>query len=575
MHSVKTAEPARRGRPTRNAARGGASRLPWKALVKERNRIIDKMASATSLTESLDAIAGMIEKLAPPALCSILLLEPDGKHLRHGAGPSLPEEYSRAINGLEIGPSVGSCGTAAYRKKPVIVSDIAADPLWEGPRAFAMSFGLRACWSMPIVSDNGTVLGTIAMYYRAPRKPSARDFGLLQPGASLVRLALGQHRKEEELRAAEARSRLAAEAADLGTYDIDLLSGTITWSPRFKAIFGFGPEIVPSHEAMIGRIHPEDRPRFDQSFEEWIGSGRREARSNEYRILRADNGDERLVALPGRVLLNAQGTPSRATGVCMDITERRIAEQKQRDAQQKIHDLQKMEALGQLAGGLAHDLNNTLMPILGLSQLALQEMSPLDPLREHLTLIHRSGERARDLVNQILTFSRNEEIARGPVMLKALIAESVPLFRATVPATLKIEVRTDGEVAIWANRGQIDQVLTNLLTNAAQAIGMRPGTIRIELGVAAHGNMARLAVIDDGPGIAASVQQRLFEPFFTTKPIGEGTGLGLAVAHGIVTSHGGRIDVSSGLGAGATFAAYFPLLKHTEAANSAELPQPA
>lgn len=549
--------------------------MPWKALVAERSKIIDLMASATSLTESLIAIARMIEKLAPPALCSVLLLEPDGKHLRHGAGPSLPEEYSRAINGLEIGPSVGSCGTAAYRKKPVIVSDIATDPLWEGPRAFALSFGLRACWSMPIISDAGTVLGTIAMYYRAPRKPSARDFGLLQPGAALVRLALAQHRKEEELRAAEARSRLAAEAADLGTYDIDLISGKMNWSPRFKAIFGFNDEIVPSHEMLGARIHPEDRPRFQHAFEEWIGSGQREPRSNEYRMLRADDGVERLVALPGRILVNAQGAPSRATGVCMDVTEQRIAERKQHDAQRQIHELQKMEALGQLAGGLAHDLNNTLMPILGLSQLAVQQMSPLDPLREHLTLIHRSGARARDLVNQILTFSRKEEIARGPVTLKAVIEESVPLIRATIPSTAAIDVRIGGDVAIWANRGQIDQVLTNLLTNAAQAIGTRPGTIRIELGVAAGENMAQLAVIDNGPGIASNVQQRLFEPFFTTKPIGEGTGLGLAVAHGIVTSHGGRIEVLSSLGKGATFTVYLPLLKHAEAVIVDAVPQPA
>jgi signal transduction histidine kinase len=562
-------------RPTTTAPRRSAGKLPWKALVEERNKIIALMASATSLSETLNAIAAMIEKLAPPALCSILLLEPDGKHLRHGAGPSLPEEYSRAINGLEIGPSVGSCGTAVYRKKPVIVSDIVTDPLWEGPRAFALSFGLRACWSMPVISDAGTVLGTIAMYYRAPRKPSKRDFGLLQPGASLVRLALAQHRKEEELRAAEARSRLAAEAADLGTYDIDLISAKISWSPRYKAIFGFEPTVEPSHELLVARIHPDDRARFEHSFAEWIGSGQREPRSNEYRILRADNEVERLVALPGRILVNAQGVASRATGVCMDMTEQRKAERKQHEAQQQIHELQKMEALGQLAGGLAHDLNNTLMPILGLSQLALQQISPLDPLREHLTLIHRSGARARDLVNQILTFSRKGEIARGPVTLKGLIEESVSLIRATIPRPISIVMRIDSDVAIWANHGQIDQVLTNLLTNAVQAIGSRPGTIRIELGVATGENMARLSVVDDGPGIAPNVQQRLFEPFFTTKPIGEGTGLGLAVAHGIVTSHGGRIEVSSSLGKGATFTIYLPLLKLAETEPSSAMPQPA
>jgi PAS domain S-box-containing protein len=547
-------------------------RMPWKDLLEARGEIIDLMAAGTSLKDTLTAIASTVERLAPPAMCSVLLLQPDGKHLRHGAGPSLPEEYNRAINDLEIGPSVGSCGTAAFRKTPVIVSDIATDPLWEGPREFALSFGLRACWSMPIISHAGTVLGTIAMYYRAPREPSDRDFGLLAPSAGLVRLALAQHRKEEELRAAEARTRIAAEAADLGTYDIDLITQSVNWSPRFKELLGVAESFEPLLNSLPAIIHPDDRARFLAGFQQWSGGdGDREARGNEFRIVRASDGAERLLELRGRVLFSAQDTPARAIGVAADVTDKHAAERHRLETEQKIHQMQKMEAVGQLAGGIAHDLNNTLMPILGLSKLAMQEISPLDPLGEHLALIHRSGERARDLVNQILTFSRKEEIARGPVALAAMIAESVPLLRATIPATVTLETRIDGNPTIWANRGQIDQVLTNLVTNAAQAIGNAMGSILIELDSDAATKMARLAVIDTGPGIAPSAQSRLFEPFFTTKRIGEGTGLGLAVAHGIVTNHGGRIDVSSRLGEGAKFQVYLPLFKHAETAPAAHL----
>jgi PAS domain S-box-containing protein len=552
------------------AGRGG--HLPWKALLDERSKIIDLMAAGSTLPDTLTAIARMVEKLAPPALCSVLLLQPDGKHLRHGAGPSLPEAYNRAIDDLEIGPSVGSCGTAAYRRTPVIVSDIATDPLWEGPREFALSFGLRACWSMPIIRDDGTVLGTIALYYRETRKPSARDFGLLNPSAGLVRLALAQNRKEDELRASEARSRIAAEAADLGTYDIDLTSEKVNWSARFKEILGVANAFEPTLDSLPSIIHPADRARFLAGFQHWTdgGGGVRESRLNEFRIVRADDGAERLIELAGRVLLDGHGAASRAIGVCADITDKRASERHRRETEQKLHQMQKMEALGQLAGGIAHDLNNTLMPILGLSKLAMQEISPLDPLGEHLALIHRSGERARDLVNQILTFSRKEEIARGQVDLAAMIAESAPLLRTTIPAAIKLDIRTSGNPAIWANRGQIEQVLTNLVTNAAQAIGNNAGTIRVELGTDHAGKTARLAVADDGPGIDPNALQRLFEPFFTTKRVGEGTGLGLAVAHGIVANHGGRIEVSSRLGDGATFQVFLPLFKRAETAPAAE-----
>lgn len=547
-------------------------RMPWKALLDERTKIIDLMASGATLKETLTEIARMVERLAPPAWCSVLLLQPDGRHLRHGAGPSLPDAYNAAINDLEIGPSVGSCGTAAYRKTPVIVSDIATDPLWEGPREFALSFGLRACWSQPIIRHDGVVLGTIAMYYHEPRQPSERDFGLLQPSAALVRLALAHHRKEDELRASEARSRIATEAADFGTYDIDLATRAVNWSQRFKELLGVPPSFQPVLSSLPDIVHPDDRSRFIARFEHWTGGdGDREARVNEFRIIRVNDGAERFIELRGRVLFNTQDTPIRAIGVCADVTDKRAAERQRRETEQKIHQLQKMEAVGQLAGGIAHDLNNTLMPILGLSKLAMQEMSSLDPLHEHMELIHRSGERARDLVNQILTFSRKGEIVRAPVALATLIKESLPLLRIGIPKNVAIETNINGNPEIWANRGQIDQVLTNLVTNAVQAVGTRGGTIRIELGRDKTDKMARLAVIDDGPGIDPSALQRLFEPFFTTKRVGEGTGLGLAVAHGIVANHGGRIEVSSRLGAGASFQVFLPLFKHADAAHMPDI----
>jgi signal transduction histidine kinase len=210
----------------RGSRRSGASGLPTgeeadlpiAALLEAQKEIIDTMARGTGLRETLSQITSLVERLAPPALCSILLLDPDGVHLRAGAAPSLPQRYNDIVDGLEIGPSVGSCGTAAYRREPVIVRDIATDPLWEIPREFTLSCGLRACWSLPIMNDGGVVLGTIAMYYREPRAPTGHDWGLLEPASHLVRLALAQNRKQEEL--SEAQSELMTTARQAGMAEI-------------------------------------------------------------------------------------------------------------------------------------------------------------------------------------------------------------------------------------------------------------------------------------------------------------------------------------------------------------------
>jgi diguanylate cyclase (GGDEF)-like protein/PAS domain S-box-containing protein len=190
--------------------RAAKADLPFAALLDAQSRIIDLLACDRDLHETLSEITQLVEALAPPALCTILLMQPDGRHLRIGAAPSLPERYNQFVDGLEIGPVTGSCGTAAYRRQAVIVSDIATDPLWEVPRDFTLAAGLRACWSMPILDERGVVLGTVAMYYREQREPTGRDWALLEPAARLIRLALAQQRRKDELREAEAEKRQAA-----------------------------------------------------------------------------------------------------------------------------------------------------------------------------------------------------------------------------------------------------------------------------------------------------------------------------------------------------------------------------
>jgi PAS domain S-box-containing protein len=239
-----------------------------------------------------------------------------------------------------------------------------------------------------------------------------------------------------------------------------------------------------------------------------------------------------------------------------DITE-------QRQLQEQSWRSQKLEALGTLAGGIAHDLNNTLVPVLALSKLTAKRLPEGSQERQNLMTVVTASERARDLVKQILAFSRVENGERTIVDMVVALHEAMNMLRASVPATIRIDSTIEPVQRLSANVGQLHQIITNLVTNAAQAIGTSTGTISVKLDSASpdehgRGKWIHLSIADTGAGMDAATLQRIFEPFFTTKGVGEGTGLGLSVVHGIVTSLGGRIDVSSVPGHGSKFNLYFP-----------------
>ena len=270
--------------------------------------------------------------------------------------------------------------------------------------------------------------------------------------------------------------------------------------------------------------------------------------------------------------------------VTSDITERKAAEATRASLEAQLRESQKMQAIGTLAGGIAHDFNNIIATILGNAELARQDAGANAPVLESLEEIRKSGARARDLVQQILSFSRREPTRRRVLALTPVIEESVRLLRATFPARIPIEVQCDADVpSVLADKTQIEQVLINLATNAMQAMRDAPGRIRISLDcvlldatmakaqpvlhdLLTHhpGRTVRLTVSDTGPGMDAATLARIFEPFFTTKPVGEGTGLGLSVVHGIAQAHEGAMIVNSSPGQGTTFALYLPIAQIPE-----------
>jgi PAS domain S-box-containing protein len=534
-------------------------------------RILAMVMAQSPLRTTLDALCLNIEQHHPGTVCSILLLDADGVTLRSGAAPSLPEEYNRAIDGLKIGARVGSCGTAVYRKQPVIVSDIASDPLWTEYRVLALSVGLRACWSTPIIAQNGEVLGTFAIYYRETRVPDAEDLRLIAHASHLVALAIERDRDKSQLKAAEDRYRTLVERLPAITYVAELGSAG-PWhyvSPQIESILGFSPEEwLADSLNWLNQIHPDDQGIAIAAEERFQKT--RELFQAEYRMLSRDG--RTLWFRDEGVMLNAAGNDALVMqGVLYDITEHKRLEEQLRHSQ-------KLEAVGQLAGGVAHDFNNLLMVIQAHNERLREQLSPEHPAQQDTLQIERSVSRASALTQQLLAFSRRQALQLKPIQLNAVITDVAKMLVRLIPASVQLQIEPSAPSDfVKGDAGQIEQVIMNLAVNACDAME-RGGRFAIETRnielreglAAAHahippGKYVILSVSDTGAGMTRDVQAHIFEPFFTTKQPGKGTGLGLSIVYGVVKQTGGWITVRSALERGTTFDIYFPLLPAKEA----------
>jgi PAS domain S-box-containing protein len=365
---------------------------------------------------------------------------------------------------------------------------------------------------------------------------------------------------EKELRRNALHLARAQQVASLGSFEYDPRTGEQRWSDEMYRIVGVQPEtFTPSVESMRAIAHPDDVDRV-RSLADLIKPPRpsRGELGADFRIVRPD-GAVRILHRECDLIFDAFGEIICIVGTVQDVTEARLAERQRQELEMQLVQAQKMEALGTLAGGIAHDLNNALVPVLALSKLAASAMPPDTPEREDLMLVHQGACRARDLVQQILAFSRGEEPIKERVDLHEFILEQMPMLRAGIPSTVHLDVNLDPVPAICGDPSQLFQVLLNIMTNASQAIGSDHGTIAVRLGF--DGEAVQLTIADNGPGMDQATMRRIFDPFFTTKAPGEGSGLGLAVVHGIVGSHGGRIEVDSAPGEGSVFTVHLPIAR--------------
>jgi len=347
---------------------------------------------------------------------------------------------------------------------------------------------------------------------------------------------------ERDVRDSETRFRQLAENIDEVFWLQDAASRALLYvSPAYETVFGRSVEsLMRDRSSWVRMVHSEDRAAAKACFAEGALLG--EPVDLEYRIVR-DDGEERWLYDRAVPILDEDGRIVRVAGIAHDITERKRAERAREDLAAQLRHSQKMEAVGTLASGVAHDFNNVLTAVIGYLEVA-RANAPEGVLGEALDGIRRATQQAVDITKAMLMFSRRSFAAKAPMKLGQVVEESVRLLRSMIPACIDIRTETAGTDDLWvdADATQIQQVVMNLSVNARDAM-LDGGELRLLVRRVEGG--AALIVEDTGTGMSDDVRRRLFEPFFTTKTRGQGTGLGMAIVHGIVQDHGGRIAVDS------------------------------
>ena len=536
--------------------------------------MLGRIVSGVPLGDVLEGLLRAVEaESAHDMLTSILFMSDDGKHLNHGAAPSLPQAYNAAIDGIAIGEGVGCCGTVASRGTPVYVSDIATDPLWVNFCDLALSHGLRACWSTPISATGGQLLGTFAIYYRDIRVPTQDDIEAISFITQTAALAIERHttdlklqRSQDELRRLNDTlekqvEQRTAERDRMWHLSQELLvvaraDGILeAVNTRWTELLGWA-EIELIGTSFVEYTHPEDLEATRAAFAGILAKPLVEP--YEYRF-RHEDGSYRWFAWTGTF------SDGRVYASGRDLTVERIQAEALRQSQ-------KMEAVGQLTGGLAHDFNNLLAGISGSLELMhiRIEQGRFNDVERYMVAAQGAARRAAALTHRLLAFSRRQTLDPKPTDVNRLVAGMEELIRRSVGPSITVE--TVGSAGLWpalVDPPQLENALLNLCINARDAMP-NGGRITIETanrwldrhGARTHdmppGQYLSLCVSDTGTGMPPEVIARVFEPFFTTKPIGEGTGLGLSMIYGFAKQSGGQVRIYSEVGQGTTVCVYLP-----------------
>ncbi|MBX3394836.1 MAG: PAS domain S-box protein [Phycisphaerae bacterium] len=524
-----------------------------------RSFMLDRLTSGRPLPEILEGIAHIIERIRPGVFCSILLLDERGRRLRHGAAPSLPDFYNKAVDGLEIGEGVGSCGTSAFRGQPVVAEDIMNDPQWAVAREVAQKAGLGCCWSYPIMTAGRKVLGTFALYRASPGGPSRLDTELIETSAHFVSVAIERKRAEAALAQSEERYRALISATATVVWTTDSEGRFVTLQPAWEAYSGQTWEQYRG-TGWVEALHIDDREQLLLKWKNAVANA--SFFEAEGRFWHSASGEYHHAVSRGVPLLNEDGSIREWVGSITDIDARKRAEEAVQAAQSALIRQQEREkariaaelarardelvlktrlaTIGQVSASIAHELRNPLGAIRNAAYFLKRRSGDTDEkLTQYLNIIETEVATSDRIITNLMEMTRARLPDKQPVNLGQIIDSVLGNCRAPDNVSIRRQLRPDPFI-VFADSSQIRQVLENLITNAIQALDGAPGSVSID--ALQQDDYDVFVVRDSGVGVPPEARPLLFEPLFTTKAKAKGTGLGLTICRQLIERHGGVIE---------------------------------
>ncbi len=528
-------------------------RKQMETLITGQKRALELLVEDAPLTHILDMLLRTIEELSTTGvLTSILLLDKDGLHLRHAAAPSLPENYTKANRWHHYfpGPCAGSCGTAAYRREAVYVSDIAHDPLWADYKVLALSHGLQACWSTPILSPDGKVLGTFATYYREPRSPGEHDKHLIDLVTHTAAIAIERKQTEEQLKESEERFRSSKQVISCRHFSGESPGPNNVYESSCQEITGL------TFEETLGlgwmrNIHPDDIEATVSIWTKALSEG--SEGTQERRYVHSD-GTIRWVKVRSAPMFSDSGEYLGTAGTVEDITEQKIADQRK----------------DEFISMASHELKTPVTSIKGFTQVLQRRFKQHGDaeLLRFLNIMDEQLNKLTELISDLLDLSKMQTgqltYQEAYFDLDVLIQEVLEQFQATI-STHQLLLEGKTYARIFGDRDRLRQVLINLLTNAVK---YSPHADKVIIRVSTEQDCARVDVQDFGLGISEAHHEKIFDQFYqVADPEAKtfpGLGIGLYISREIIKRYHGQLWVQSTKGNGSTFSIRLPLAESKE-----------